>query len=372
VTASHDIIVIGGGAQGLLSARRLAESGRKVALVERGRVGRGTSRAGGGIMAPLRPWAVPAPVEALMGLSLPMLPGMAAALARDTGIDPQYRVTGMIHLDCGELEAALAFAKRAGWPAELLDEAALAAIAPAAVRTPGPSLHFPGLAQVRNPRLLDALAADLARRGVAILDEAGETRLEPARDGFQLDAGRHGKLQAADIVVAAGAWSGELLAPLGVELPLRPVRGQILWYQLPRRVLSQMLLKDGRYVIPREEGVVLVGSTLEEAGFDTGTTEEAAAELRAAAAAMVPLLGTLAPQGQWAGLRPAAPDGIPLVGALPCLPGLWLNTGHFRNGVNLAPGSAELLASLLLGEAPPLDPSPYDPATRVINVNCEE
>jgi glycine oxidase len=163
-------------------------------------------------------------------------------------------------------------------------------------------------------------------------------------------------------VVAAGAWSAPLLAPLGVDLPVRPVRGQILWYMLPRPVLGQMLMRDGRYVIPRQDGVVLVGSTVEEAGFDDSTTEEAGRDLREAAAAIMPLLGTLAVQGQWAGLRPGSPEGVPMIGAVPGFSGLWLNTGHFRNGVNLAPGSAELLEALLSGAQPALDPAPYDPA----------
>jgi glycine oxidase len=362
---SADVIVIGGGAQGMISARRLAEAGRKVVLVERDRIGHGTSRAGGGIMSPLKPWAAAGPVSRLAEISLPLLPDLAAALQRDTGINPEYRASGMIYLDCEELEAALAFATRHGMRAELLDEAALAAVAPAAARSAGPSLFLPELAQIRNPRLLDALAADLRRRGVAVLEQAGEVRLVRSGDGVAVEAGPHGRLQAAATVVAAGAWSSPLVSGLGVQLPVVPVRGQILWYMLPRPVLSHMLMRGDHYVIPRHEGVVLVGSTVEHAGFDMSTTPEAADALRAAAARMMPLLGGLAAQGQWAGLRPASPDGIPLIGPMPGIPGLWVNTGHFRNGVNLAPGSAELLAALLGGTPPPLDPAPYDPAARM-------
>jgi glycine oxidase len=365
LTKTRDLIVIGGGALGMISARRFAEAGRKVTLLERDRVGHGTSRAGGGIMSPLTPWNAAQPVARLATLSLPLLPGLAEALERDTGIDPLYRATGAIYLDCEEIEAALVFARDRGMRAELLDEAKLAAIAPAAARRAGPSLLLPEIAQIRNPRFLDALAADLERRGVSVLEDAGEVRLAPARDRAEIDAGPHGKLRAADVVVAAGAWSAGLLAPLGVQLPVSPVRGQILWYLLPRPVLSHILMHRGRYVIPRHDGVVLVGSTVEEVGFDESTTPEAADELRAAAADMVPLLGSLAVQGQWAGLRPAAPDGVPLIGPVPGITGLWINTGHFRNGVNLAPGSAALLEALVSGAAPPLDPAPYDPAARM-------
>jgi glycine oxidase len=366
---AFEVIVVGGGALGMLSARQLASQGRRVALVERGRAGRGTSRAGGGIMSPLVPWAVPQPVADLAAVSLPMLPGLAAQLAHDTGIDPEYRVTGMIYLDCEDLAEGLAWARRCGQPAEVLDEAGLAALAPAAVRTPGPSLALPGIAQVRNPRLLDALLADLRRRGVTVLEQTGEVRLERAAGGVTVQAGPHGRLQAPVTVVAAGAWSAGLVAPLGLQLPVMPVRGQMLWYMLPRPVLGQMLYRRGHYVIPRHEGVVLVGSTVEDAGFDLGNTELAAAELKEAAARIMPLLGSLAVQGQWAGLRPGSPDGIPLIGPAPGVPGLWLNTGHFRNGVNLAPASAELLGALIGGAAPAVDPAPYDPAGRMADGN---
>lgn len=358
---SSEIIVIGAGAVGMLSARRLAETGCQVTLLERGRLGRGTSRAGGGIMSPLLPWKAAAPVAALAARSLPMLPGLAAELAHDTGIDPEYRADGLIYLDCPDREAAKAFAQRQGLRVEELDAAALAAVAPAAVRTEGPSLLFPDIAQIRNPRFLDALAEDLRRRGVTLLQQAGETRLERSGEGVAVDAGIHGRLRAEAVVVAAGAWSAGLLAPLGVSLPVVPVRGQILWYLLPQPEFRQVLMRDGRYLIPRKDGVVLVGSTVEEVGFDDAVTAEAKMELSAAAAGMVPLLGTLAPQGQWAGLRPGSPDGIPLIGAVPGFRGLWLNTGHFRNGVNLAPASALLLEALLSGKSPPVDPGAYDP-----------
>lgn len=198
-----------------------------------------------------------------------------------------------------------------------------------------------------------------------MLEDAGQVSLEPAGGRVVVNAGRYGRLQAEDVVVAAGAWSAALLAGIGVVLPVSPVRGQILWYLLPRPVLGHILMHQGRYVIPRHDGVVLVGSTVEQVGFDDATTPEAAEALREAAASMVPLLGSLPVQGQWAGLRPAAPDGIPFIGPVPGHPGLWVNTGHFRNGVNLAPGSSVLLESLVAATPPPLDPRPYDPAARM-------
>src|SRR6056297_2197083 len=153
-----DVIVIGGGAQGMLTARACAMAGCKVVLVERERVAGGASRAGGGIMSPLAPWDVPPAVDALAAVSLPMLPELAAALGRDTGIDPEYRVSGAIYLEPAQLEDALAFAARRTLHAEVLDAKALATLAPAAWRGAERALLLPDVAQIRNPRFLDALA----------------------------------------------------------------------------------------------------------------------------------------------------------------------------------------------------------------------
>jgi glycine oxidase len=317
-------------------------------------------------MSPLAPWEVAEPLTALAAVSLPMLPVLAAELAKNTGIDPQYRRCGVLFMDCQDCDTALAFAERTGAKARVLDPDAVAALEPAAARPMSDSVLFPELAQIRNPRLLDALAADLKRRGVTVLEDAGEASVNAHRDDFEVDAGRHGHLVAPELVVAAGAWSGRLLEGLGVDLPVKPVRGQMLWYQLGADQVGRVLIRNGKYLVPRQEGVVLVGSTLEEeAGFDTSTTAEARALLEAAAAAIVPLLATLPVQGHWAGLRPGAPDGVPYIGAVPELPGLWLNTGHYRNGVNLGPASAALLADLMAGRTPAVNPEPYDPGARM-------
>ncbi|MEJ2534953.1 MAG: FAD-dependent oxidoreductase [Gammaproteobacteria bacterium] len=360
-----DVVVLGGGVIGMLTARALAAEGRKPVVVERDRLGRGASRAAGGIMSPLAPWEVDPAVHALAKVSLPMLPGLATALETDTGIDPEYRRTGVLFLDCADHEQALAYAERTGEAVRVLAPKDVANFEPAAARVEGPSVLFPDLAQVRNPRLLDALAKDLRLKGVEVLEDAGEARLETAGAGLAVVSDTHGRLAAPDVVLAAGAWSGEVAKGVGLELPVVPVRGQIIWYQAPEAGVRHVIIRDGKYVVPRQEGVVLVGSTLEEVGFDPGTTPEARSLLEAAARNVVPLLSTLPVQGHWSGLRPGAPNGVPFIGEAPGVPGLWLNTGHFRNGVNLAPGSVALLTDLMSGRKTPLDPIAYDPDRRM-------
>jgi glycine oxidase len=170
---------------------------------------------------------------------------------------------------------------------------------------------------------------------------------------------RAGDIDADRVVVCTGAWTAELLAKLGRKPDIRPVRGQmILFYAKPGQIRHLTLYRE-RYVIPRRDGRVLIGSTLEDAGFDKRTTAEAKEELYRIATAMFPLLKRTPIEDHWAGLRPGSPSGIPYIGPYPGAEGLYVNAGHFRNGLVTGPASARLLADLLLGRDAILPPSAY-------------
>ncbi|SUD19050.1 glycine oxidase ThiO [Aquipseudomonas alcaligenes] len=139
----------------------------------------------------------------------------------------------------------------------------------------------------------------------------------------------------------------------------------MILYKCEPGFLPAIVLAKGRYAIPRKDGHILVGSTLEHVGFDKTPTEEALASLKASAEELLPALADAEVVGHWAGLRPGSPDGIPFIGEVPQFPGLWLNCGHYRNGLVLAPASCELLKNLMLGETPIVDPAPYAPAGRL-------
>jgi glycine oxidase len=195
-----------------------------------------------------------------------------------------------------------------------------------------------------------------------------ELREHCAVEGFIQREGRvlgvrsgAGDLFADQVVLTAGAWSGELLATLGLELPVAPVKGQMILFKCQDNFLPAMVLARTRYAIPRRDGHVLVGSTLEHAGFDKTPTDQALQSLRASAHELLPALKDAEPVAHWAGLRPGSPDGIPFIGPVPSHLGLWLNCGHYRNGLVLAPASCQLLADLMLGQAPIIDPTPYAP-----------
>jgi len=168
-----------------------------------------------------------------------------------------------------------------------------------------------------------------------------------------------GAIDAEQIIVCTGAWTAQLLEKLGRKPDIRPVRGQmILFYAKPGQIRHLSLYRE-RYVIPRKDGRVLIGSTLEEAGFEKRTTAEAKEELYRVATEMFPLLKRTPIEDHWAGLRPGSPSGIPYIGPYPEVEGLYVNAGHFRNGLVTGPASARLIADILLGRSPILPPSAY-------------
>ncbi|WP_137887306.1 glycine oxidase ThiO [Pseudomonas sp. 2FE] len=365
------ILMVGGGAIGLLSAQLLAEAGAEVCLLDQGALGGESSWAGGGIVSPLYPWRYGSAVTALAHWSQDFYPQLGARLLGDTGIDPEVYVTGLYWLDLDDEAEALAWAVREGRPLHSVDIDSVHEAVPPLGPGFSRALHMPGVANVRNPRLTKALRESLLRMSNVTLHE------QCAVSGFIREGERvcgvhtaQGDFRADRVVVAAGAWSGELLASLGIELPVEPVKGQMILYKCAEDFLPCMVLAKGRYAIPRKDGHILIGSTLEHAGFDKTPTEQALESLKASAVELLPALAEAEPVGHWAGLRPGSPEGIPFIGPVPGFAGLWLNCGHYRNGLVLAPASCQLLADLMLGREPIVDPAPYAPEKRIALPSC--
>ncbi|MDR6235389.1 glycine oxidase [Pseudomonas psychrotolerans] len=361
-----DVAVIGAGAIGLLSAYHLSLSGRRVVVVERGEPGREASWAGGGIVSPLYPWRYQPAVTALAHWSQDFYPVLGERLRQETGVDPEVEVTGLYWLDLEDEAEALDWARRNVRPLSSvsLDEvrSRVPVLGPGYAR----AVFMAGVANVRNPRLVRSLREALLRMpNVTLLTDAPVTGF--VRDGARVVGVQTARetLQAEAVVVCAGAWSGELLRTLGLAVPVSPVKGQMLLYRQPVGYLTSMVLAKGRYAIPRRDGHILIGSTLEHAEFDKTPTAQALDSLRASAAELLPDLAAQAPVAHWAGLRPGSPDGVPFIGPVAELPGLWLNCGHYRNGLVLAPASCQLLTDLLTERTPIIDPAPYAPASRL-------
>jgi glycine oxidase len=354
-----DILVIGGGIIGLLTARQLVDAGAQVTLVEMGETGREASWAGGGILSPLYPWRYAESVTALVAWSQQDYPKLCLQLHDETGIDPELTHNGMLILDTEERDLASRWAEAHGVHLEVLDGEAVREIEPDLGPHPSHAIWLPDVAQVRNPRLTQALKRSIERS--AQVREQEEVIDLLVENGRALGARtRKGVLSADRVIVCAGAWTARLLEQLGAKPDIQPIRGQmILFYGKPGQI-GRIVLHRDRYVIPRRDGRVLFGSTTEMVGFDKATSAEVKEELYRAAVELFPLLKRTPIEDHWSGLRPGSPSGIPYIGAYPGVEGLYFNAGHFRNGVVTGPASARLAADLVLGREPVLPPVPYD------------
>ncbi|MGH8493753.1 MAG: glycine oxidase ThiO [Moraxellaceae bacterium] len=355
------VAIIGAGVMGLMTARELVRAGCEVLLLERGIAGQEASWAGGGIVSPLYPWRYSAPVTALASAAQYIYPQLAEELRQETGIDPEFIRSGLLMLDANDARDAEA------WAAMNQHQLQRWAAADLQVRMPGldkcwhEGLWMPAIANIRNPRLLKSLRRSLELQGVMLHEQVQVTGWQRANAHVTAAIAADGRAFAADaFVICSGAWSKEIFAQASsTTLAVRPVRGQMLLYKLAPGALPCIVMAEGRYVIPRADGHILCGSTLEEVGFDKSTTEEARASLMASALRLWPALSGQQPVAHWAGLRPGAPNGIPFIGRVPEQENLWVNAGQFRNGLVLAPASARLLADQLLGRATQLDARPY-------------
>lgn len=353
-----DCIIVGGGLIGMLTARELSAAGLAVRLIERGEPGREASWAGGGILSPLYPWRYPEAVTRLARYGQARYAALARRLCEESGVDPEWEPSGLLMTDSDEQAEALAWADEQGIEMEWLDAEGVRRCEPALAPATG-GLWMPGIAQMRNPRLVRALRESLVPAGIAVESN------NPVR-ALRVTAGRiagvdteQGLRQAGQVVIAGGAWSAGLLDELGGAPPIRPVRGQMIVFRAEPGLLRRIVLRGDRYLIPRRDGRIVVGSTLEEVGFDKGTTDAALASLRDAARGLVPALADVPVEHQWSGLRPGSPDGVPVVAEHPRASGLFVNAGHYRNGVVIGLGSVRVLIDQMLARTPLIAAEPY-------------
>ena len=356
----RNVVIVGGGVMGLLSAHYLHAQGACLRVLDSSVPGRGASWAGGGILSPLRPWEYPDAVSALVQRSIALYSALSARFLREGGIDIELVQSGMVYLDA-EVAAATTWAAQWGQACEMTAPEAIPSIQ-TGVAARGTAVFFPHTRQIRNPRLLRALIESLGRVGIPVMSHA-TTRLHTETTG-RVAFALNGEIPdfTPHYLVSAGAWTSEVLRAVG-EFAVRPVRGQMLCLKGEPGVLKRIVMKGDRYLIPRQDGRILVGSTLEEAGFDVRTTAAAREELWHAAIEILPALAQYPIEAHWAGLRPGTPTGIPYIGRHPRFENLWLCTGHYRNGLTMAPASAELVTDLIFGKSPAVDPSPYAVAT---------
>jgi glycine oxidase len=379
-----DCCIVGGGIIGLSIARELAGRGLAVRVLSRERRRDTASWAAAGIFPPAPDDPRATPNERLTAWSDRLHRVWARELLEETGIDTGLRVCGGLHV-CGDtagherLVAAAASWRARGAACEWLDARLLAEREPALARavdrgaiTGGYCL--PEEMQIRPPRHLEALERSCLGRGVVITHDAVVRDLA-ARDGRLRAAvaavdGREEIVRAGAWVLAAGAWTQGLGAAVGLAVETRPIRGQIVQLRLPAPGLTRVVNRGLDYLVPRDDGTLLAGSTLEDVGFDATTDDEAIARLVTVTRDLLGDLGGVTIDRSWAGLRPGTVDGLPTIGPVPGVGNAFVAAGHFRAGLHQSTGTAVLVADLVTGATPAMDPvafaadRPPQPPTR--------
>lgn len=364
-----DVLIVGGGAIGLLTAYELARRGgpiTRIAVCDKGEFGQEASWAGAGIVPPGTGKSSPPgdligehvhPIDRLRGYSIERFHSLTAELLSETGIDIEFHRTGGLELalddeTADELRSLVSVWDELGIDYEQVSGNRLRDIEPNLVGEPIDAYWFPEMMQVRNPRLMQALEAACRKLGIVLLPrceiESFATNGEHRVDGVVLSGGKI--LEAEKVVVAAGAWSQPLLAKAGITLPLSPVHGQIVALQTDRRVVDRIVLAGKSYLVPRSDGVVLVGSTEEDFGFEKRNTPAATTELLEFAHRLFPRLTESSILKCWSGLRPGTALDHPLLGRVGQWENVWMAAGHFRRGIQLSPATARLLVDWIVGE----------------------
>lgn len=368
-----DCCIIGGGIVGLSIARELAGRGHSVCVVTREGRRDTASWAAAGIFPPAPQHDHAPPNERLTAWSDQLHREWARQLLDETGVDTGLRTCGGLHVcrDAAGRDRLVGDAeswRRRGAACEWLEPADVAALEPALASAVARGAvtggyMLPDETQIRPPRHLDALERSCLRRGVVMLREATVRDVTVAGGRVEgVTVEREGMLEtvaAGAYVVAAGAWAGRLASSLGVTIDTRPIRGQIVQVTMRRPRLVRVVNRGLDYLVPREDGTLLVGSTLEDVGFDRSTDTAALARLMDVARDLLGDLASETPERSWAGLRPGSADGLPTIGPAPACRNAFVASGHFRAGLHQSTGTAVLVADLVEGHQPVLDISPF-------------
>ena len=367
MTERPDCLIVGGGVIGLSLAWELAQQKLRVTVIDQTEPGREASWAGAGILPPANRRSARDAYDQLRGLSYDLHSEWATRLRDLTGIDTGYCRCGGLYLarTAGEAAALAGWARVAddeGITVERLTADDLRTIEPALATAAGSFrgiYHMPGEVQLRNPRHLKALQAACELSGVSIRPDVKALDLVAMSEHTAALETSAGRMKAGAICLAAGAWTGNLLARMGLECGILPMRGQMLLFRCESQPFQRVLNEGSRYMVPRNDGRVLAGSTEEEVGFDKRNTEEALRELQEFAFALVPALRNAELERTWAGLRPASFDGFPYLGRLPLFSNTFVAAGHFRSGIYLSPGTAVVMRQLICGDEPEIDLGPF-------------
>lgn len=361
-----DVVIVGGGIIGCVIAFFLAKSGVRPLVLERGQVGGEASSGAAGMLTAQTHTDEPGPLFDLKLASRALYEGLADELRDRTGLDIEYRRLGHLApaLTDEENEAVgrrVAWQRARGLPAERLDARQARDMEPGLAPDVRGAGWFPEDHHVNNSAATQALASATMRlggqfrAGCAVLDLAGEgERVTGVRTESET-------VSTGIVILCAGAWMQQFEKAARIPLPIVPAKGQMVVAKLEPPALRHVVYGAAAYAIPRPSGEHIIGSTVEFVGFDKRVTVEGMTGILQGIARLVPALNEAAMVTSWACLRPAAPDGLPLLGWVPGRPGLVIATGHFRNGILLAPITGKLIAELIVAGKPPISLEPFRP-----------
>jgi glycine oxidase len=360
VARPTDITVIGAGIIGCAVAHELARRGASAQIVDDRPAGMGATQASAGVLAPYIEAREGSPLLDLTVRSLDLFDSFVECVTSVSGMPVTYRRTGTLDVALNESMKAR-FGMLADWladrgvAAELVDQQGVRSLEPCLSPDAMAGLFISSHGFVVATELTRATAAAARRNGAQILEQGRVRRI--SRNGADLIVETdRGSLSSHGVVLAAGSWAGQIDVEEGTcRLPVRPVRGQLLHLAWTSPQLRRVTWSERCYLVPWEDGTVLVGATVEEAGFDERTTAAGVRQLIEAACELVPSAWGAGFCAAKVGLRPGTPDDLPIIGASVRVPNLLYATGHYRNGVLLAPLTAKIVADAMLEDR--MDPA---------------
>lgn len=354
-----DITIIGGGVMGLMTAREFLIAGASVTILEKNLCGQESSWAGGGILSPLYPWRQAQAINDLVLPSIRRYAQFSNELHENTGINPQWTQNGLLITRNPDANDAQQWCEKAQLKIETPSENTLAQFN-ANYQQPK---FLPQIAQIRNPRLLQALKQDVLNKGCQLIENCEITAFTLNHQQIHDVHTSQGKIAVKEIVMTTGAWTRSIFQQqlIGfIDAPeIYPAKGQMLLFETSPNTLLHIVLDGDHYLIPRQDGKILAGSTVEYDTFEKEITVDAHDKLLHFATTLFPELKNAPILKHWAGLRPATDDGVPYICRHPEIRNLTLNAGHFRNGLTMAPTSAQLTVDLVLNREPVVNPQPY-------------
>lgn len=352
---NSQILIIGGGVIGLAIARSLHKKGfRQITILERGEIGREASFAAAGMLAPQAETDKPDDFFHFCNESNLLYPQFAEDLFNETGIDIELDLSGTLYLafhegDVEEIRARFEWQKAAGLQVEHLSARQVKQAEPFVSPDVLEGLFFPNDRQVENRKLLLALQKYAELNGIEIVENTTVENLLFENAKILGAQASEKKFFAENVIIATGAWTsliktGEILLP-----KIKPIRGQMMSFHTAKRLFTRVIYSPRGYIVPRKLGKILAGATVEDVGFDKSITNDGIEFVRENAVEISPSLVSLPLDENWAGLRPFAENGLPVLGSFPQCENLFIATAHYRNGILLAPLTSEILSAKIAG-----------------------